>query len=190
MMEYFKGKGIVVIPAGKADDISMLGKIKDRMFQILERNPTNDELKQELGWNDDQLAEAKAAMNFSGRISLDDSFSPDDPNAPAATLGTLPLRLVDEAAGETVASYNHSGAAERNLEEAQLIAGVEKALAQGKLNHREVMVIRLRFFEDMTLEEVGEILFLSREMIRQIEKKAKEKLRKSPVLKNLALNIK
>lgn len=59
----------------------------------------------------------------------------------------------------------------------------------GELPERESLVIKLRFGFDgppMTLEEIGKITSLSRERVRQIEKRVKEKLRskaKSKMLK-------
>jgi RNA polymerase primary sigma factor len=61
---------------------------------------------------------------------------------------------------------------------------VEKIQAMvAELDEKEREVIRMRFGldgeEPRTLQEIGEALGLSRERIRQIESKAKEKLRRS-----------
>lgn len=57
------------------------------------------------------------------------------------------------------------------------------------LNNQEKQIISLRFGipdgNDMTLEQVGKVLGLTRERVRQIQNKALEKLRGHPSLKSL-----
>jgi RNA polymerase nonessential primary-like sigma factor len=73
-------------------------------------------------------------------------------------------------------------AAEDALIRRRLHEGVRGAL--GELDEKEREVITLRFGldrdgEPRTLQDVGDSLGLSRERIRQIESKAKDKLRRS-----------
>lgn len=62
------------------------------------------------------------------------------------------------------------------------------ASALGDLNGREREVVRLRFGleddEPQTLQQVGDHLHLSRERVRQIESRAKDKLRRSAKLRS------
>ncbi len=58
-----------------------------------------------------------------------------------------------------------------------------------ELDPREATILRLRYGidgeEPMTLEEIGKRLHLSRERVRQLEKRAKEKLKKRAIAKSL-----
>jgi RNA polymerase primary sigma factor len=60
--------------------------------------------------------------------------------------------------------------------------------AIGRLDGREQQVVRLRFGleddEPKTLQQVGDLLHLSRERVRQIESRAKDKLRRSERLRS------
>ncbi len=46
---------------------------------------------------------------------------------------------------------------------------------------QEVRVLTMRFMEEMTLQQVGDVLGVSRERIRQIEAKAMRRIRRSAV---------
>lgn len=91
-----------------------------------------------------------------------------------------------------VADENHTSA-DSMLAELSLPKNLDEALT--KLKPRERDVLKMRFgigYEDaLTLDEIGKIFSLTRERIRQIEKKALVRLRKSrsaPVLKSLLEN--
>jgi RNA polymerase primary sigma factor len=64
----------------------------------------------------------------------------------------------------------------------------ELASALGDLDRKERAIVRLRFgFEDdeeHTLQEIGDLLHISRERVRQIESRAKDKLRRSNKLRS------
>jgi len=66
----------------------------------------------------------------------------------------------------------------------------KRAEALGRiLNTQEKQIISLRFGipdgNDMTLEQVGKVLGLTRERVRQIQNKALDKLKGHPLLKSL-----
>lgn len=54
------------------------------------------------------------------------------------------------------------------------------------LTKRELLVIKMRYWEEMTLEEVAESLAVTRERVRQIEGKALRRLRAWSVRERLA----
>lgn len=77
--------------------------------------------------------------------------------------------------------------AEELLTKAALMQEIDDLL--GQLPPREQQILRLRFGfdnEPKTLEEIGQSLGLTRERVRQIEKKAKEHLRVKAKMKALA----
>jgi len=72
--------------------------------------------------------------------------------------------------------------AEEELIQRRLHAGVRDALHELGNKEREVIALRFgldRDGEARTLQEVGDMLHLSRERIRQIESRAMEKIRRS-----------
>jgi RNA polymerase sigma factor (sigma-70 family) len=103
--------------------------------------------------------------------SLDKSFGADDSDTPLVEM------ISKEGAVETEFGYNHGEGAE----------WIEIFLAQ--LKKRDADVLRYRFGlgrNSMTLEEVGSIMSLTRERIRQIESNSLRKLRRWCMLKGIS----
>lgn len=91
----------------------------------------------------------------------------------------------DEADGET---YGNLFVSEDENVTAAAVTGERAAALRKKLATlpaRTREILRLRFFEELTLEEIGERYGVSRERIRQIEAEAMAKLRRSRNLKRL-----
>ncbi|MBI3297691.1 MAG: sigma-70 family RNA polymerase sigma factor [Elusimicrobia bacterium] len=128
------------------------------------REPTAAELARRLRMSPDRVRAAAKA----GQDPLSLSAEPGEGED---------FSLADRLADDDQASPG--AAAHKNLRTGELEA------ALGRLSEREAEIVRLRFglgVEDvMTLGEVGKRLGLTRERIRQIEKKAIEKL-KAPAL--------
>lgn len=53
----------------------------------------------------------------------------------------------------------------------------EYCLKNSGLNKREIAVLRMRYWEELTLEDVGKIFNITRERVRQVEAKAQNKIR-------------
>jgi len=133
----------------------------EELTKLHDREPTPQELAKALGV---QLREVEEVQRVARRpVSLDSPVTEDSETA------YMDL-MADEGAP----------AVDRDLLESSLKREIAGLL--GSLTPREREVLELRFGiasdEPMTLEDVGQTLGLSRERIRQIEKKAKKKLQR------------
>jgi RNA polymerase primary sigma factor len=141
----------------------LMGKVRFTEFQLLQehgREPTELEIADALGLTIDRLREVRVAAQ--DVASLDRPIGEDGD----ATMG----ELVADARAE-----DPEGSAIRDDTTSQL----DSALRMLPIREREV--IRLRYglvdSQERTLEDIGEQFGLTRERIRQIEKKALSKLR-------------
>ncbi len=150
------------LPPKLSGQVSRLGSARDRLAAELERAPTTEELAKETalspGAVEDLLRVAGEDLSLSSAVGQDGSLELGD---------TLEQETIPAAEGELI----------RSSFEEQIRKIVEE------LDEKEREVIRMRFGldgeEPRTLQEIGEALGLSRERIRQIESKAKEKLRRN-----------
>lgn len=159
--------GTVRLPIKQAGILSKVEEQCRKMLQSQNREPTLEELAKSLGMPPEELESVLRV--YRTHLSL---------NTPVN--------------GQIAASYIDF-IVERNP------TSMETAMIQKSLNdeilgmlrelpERESLVIKLRFGFDgppMTLEEIGKITSLSRERVRQIEKRAKEKLRNKAKNKSL-----
>jgi RNA polymerase primary sigma factor len=152
------GYRVVRLPSYMIEQGQTMRRAKIRLWYALQRSPTDDELVLELGWTLKNLENVRRA--FQPTFSLDNVLPDRDDDDMYETL-----------AGESV-DPNELIASER------LRQYVARRLA--KLEPREARILRLRFgFDDeepQTLQEVGDTLGISRERVRQLEKKAFEKM--------------
>ena len=142
------------------------GREVSELTEELQRTPTAREIANDL---DISEGEAEALMRIGDRdLSLSDPVGGrDDAERP---------ELVEMLEQVSVPP------AEDELIHRRLHAGVRDALDELEDKEREVIELRFgldRDGEARTLQEVGDTLGLSRERIRQIESRAKEKLRRS-----------
>ena len=150
------------LPQKMSGQVSRVGNARERLATELERQPTTQEVARETDLSEKEVEDL---MRMAGDdVSLSTAMSEDG----SIELGdTLEQESVPAVELELI----------RTSFEKQIQAIVDD------LDEKEREVIRMRFGldgeEPRTLQEIGESLRLSRERIRQIESKAKEKLRRS-----------
>ena len=157
------------IPAHIAELTSKIKRAYGPLTQQLGRTPTEEEVAEYIGSNVDKV---RVALDMSqATASLDVPVGEDDD----ATIGDL------QPDNNAVNPY-HNLVAEANKE---IINSVFDTLGE-----REANILKLRFGIDTdhphTLAEVGEIIGVTRERVRQLEVKALIKLR-NPVRKRILM---
>ena len=162
------------LPQKLSGQISKVGNARQQLTSELNRSPTNEEVAEKTSLS---LQEVEELLKVAGDdLSLSSTVGED---------GTL--ELGDTLEQETIPSV------ELELMRSSFEEQIRRAMLE-ELDEKEQGVIKMRFGldgeEPRTLQEIGEELGLSRERIRQIESKAKEKLRRSHLAQGLrgALN--
>jgi RNA polymerase primary sigma factor len=152
---------IVRVPLNRAGALHRIGKRSSTLLQELGREPTVEEIADELDLSHEEVQRTLAISQT--HLSLDAPLTPGEDN-----------RLLDYLPDQF-----SSGPDDETYERA-LSSTIEEAL--GTLKEREARVLRLYFgLEDgkdpMTLEEIGSLLGITRERVRQIKEKALVRLR-------------
>lgn len=150
------------LPQKLSGQVSKVGNAREKLASELERAPTTAELARKTDLSEHEV---ENALKVTGDdLSLSTAVGED---------GTM--ELGDTIEQDTVPSV------ERQLMRSSFEKQIRSLVAE--LDEKERQVISMRFGLDgedpRTLQEIGEALGLSRERIRQIESKAKEKLRRN-----------
>ena len=152
----------VRLPQKQANLVHRLSKTTQNLASELEREPTLGEIAEQMELSEDEVEGLKRMSTE--EVSLDAERGEDGD-----------FSLADRMPQESVPSAD--AVVLRLAFEEQL----KDALKE--LDPKEAQVLRMRFgiddYEAKTLKEIGEILGLSRERIRQIESQALRKLKKS-----------
>jgi RNA polymerase primary sigma factor len=150
------------LPQKLSGQVSRLESAREKLKSELERAPTTEELAERTTFSKEEVERLLLAAGDD--VSLSTAVG-DDGN----------LELGDTLEQDSVPSV-----------EVELIRSSFEQRIQdmvGGLDEKEREVMRMRFGldgeEPKTLQEIGETMGLSRERIRQIESRAKEKLRRS-----------
>jgi RNA polymerase primary sigma factor len=150
------------LPQKLSGQVSKVGSARTTLARELDRAPTTAELAKKTDLTEHEV---ENALKVTGDdLSLSMAVGDD---------GTLELGDVIEQ--DSVPSV------ERELMKTSFEEQIRRIVSE--LDEKERQVISMRFGLDgedpMTLQEIGEAMKLSRERIRQIESKAKEKLRRN-----------
>ncbi|MCB1050076.1 MAG: RNA polymerase sigma factor RpoD/SigA [Acidobacteria bacterium] len=160
--------GAFRLPQKQANLAYRLTQKSQKLSQLLAREPSTEELAEELDISEGEVRQLLQAMG--DNVSLTGDGDDDDD-----------FQLMDR-----IEQVDHVSADEHLLKEA-----FEHQVAEllGELDEKEGNVIRWRFGlngeDPKTLKEIGEIMSLSRERIRQIENIALQKLRKNRSIQEL-----
>jgi RNA polymerase primary sigma factor len=158
---------VMSLPQRLSGAASKLGREVAELTEELDRAPTPREIAEDM---DISEADVNALLYLGGpELSLSDRVGRGHGEFDGAELVEL---LEQDAVPPVDEAILHEAIANR------------VRVALGELDEKEREVVELRFGLDRdgdprTLQEVGDILELSRERIRQIESRAKEKLRRS-----------
>jgi RNA polymerase primary sigma factor len=152
---------IVRVPLNRAGALYRVGRQKSNLLQELGREPTVEEIAQELDVTREEVERTLAIQQ--SHLSLDAPMQPGDEK------GRLLDYLPDQfSPGPEDEAYEHA-----------LKATVQDALSS--LKEREAKILRLYYGLDgqdpMTLEDIGSLLGITRERVRQIKEKALVRLR-------------
>ncbi|MCU0243986.1 MAG: RNA polymerase sigma factor RpoD/SigA [Acidobacteria bacterium] len=155
------------IPQKLADQISQMKKKTAELKAGLGREPNREEIARAMGLTETDVEDLEILGERN--LSLSDKVNDDD------------LEVEDRL----------SDASSPSVEYQIIRASVEQQIREilGELEEKEALVLKLRFGLDddrpRTLQEIGNQLQLTRERIRQIERKAMRKLGRSSKLQHL-----
>jgi RNA polymerase primary sigma factor len=160
---------IVRLPLNRVGALNKIGKAFSTLEQEFEREPSADELAEQL---DMSLYEVSDTLKISGRhLSIDAPFVHGEDS-----------KLVD------VMPNQNQPLPDNNLINESLKIEIQRALNTLSMRERDVLKLYYGLEKEnpLTLEEIGEKFKLTRERVRQIKEKAIRRLKhasKSKILK-------
>jgi RNA polymerase primary sigma factor len=148
------------LPVHTFEAINRISRVRTRLYQELGREPTVEEIAQQMGSSVEKIRELLKASQQP--ISLQTPAGRDDDNELGDFLEDQMLQSLTEITAQH-----------------QLQEYVADALQDLSEREREILQLRYGLLDGTshTLTEIGELLHVSRERVRQIEVKALQKLR-------------
>ncbi|MGV3708315.1 MAG: sigma-70 family RNA polymerase sigma factor [Gemmatimonas sp.] len=151
---------IVRVPLNRAGTLHRIGRRANALLQELGREATHAEIAEGMDITEEEVAKTMSISQV--HLSLDAPLTPGEDN-----------RLLDYLAD------NINPTPDEQTFEKALTDAIIDSLAS--LKEREAKILRLYFgldeAEPMTLEEIGALLGITRERVRQIKEKALSRLR-------------
>jgi RNA polymerase primary sigma factor len=151
---------IVRVPLNRAGTLHRIGRRSSALLQELGREPTVDEIAEGMDISREEVAKTMSISQ--SHLSLDAPLTPGEDN-----------KLLDY-----LPDKQNPGPDEQAFEHA-LSESIESMLTD--LKEREARILRLYFGlenkEPMTLEQIGQMMGITRERVRQIKEKALARLR-------------
>ncbi|MCF8268093.1 MAG: RNA polymerase sigma factor RpoD/SigA [Ignavibacteriales bacterium] len=165
---------LVRLPLNRVGALTKIGKAYGQLEQEYERKPSAEEIAKEL---DMDVDEVDYALQYSGKhVSVDAPIKQGDDGKNSL----IDIMVMDDQPMPDMILMKES-----------LRKDIEYALSS--LSEREATVIRLYYGigseHSATLEEIGEMLNLTRERVRQIKEKALIRLRHASRSKNLKVYL-
>jgi len=151
---------VVRLPLNKIGTLNKISKTISLLEKKFEREPTSEEIAKMMDTTETEVVDA---LKISGRhLSIDAPFNIGDSN-----------RLLD------VLKNDSNAAPDQDLYEKSLSKEIKVALSSLKEREKEVIILYygIEQTQSLTLEEIGDILNLTRERVRQIKEKALKRLR-------------
>jgi RNA polymerase primary sigma factor len=157
---------IVRMPLNRARVLNQIKKASGELQQKLRRKPEPEEIAAKLGLSVDEVKDTLPLMQ--DNFFLDDFVGNDE--------DSTYLDFLEDTSGE---------GPDNKVMDDDLNTSIGRML--GDLKEREAKVLRLYYGlgtdQEMTLEEIGQIMGLTRERIRQIKEEAFDKIRTSKAFK-------
>lgn len=146
---FLRDDGTIKVSRGLKEQSAAIKAARSRLSGTLGREPTIGEISEVVGLTPEEIALAETA--------------------------TAATESIQRESGED--GFTLEDILTDSCTEEQLVERIALREAIGRLPERETMVIRLRYFHDLTQERVAKILGVSQVQISRIEKKALGHLR-------------